>query len=251
MRSSPMTPVNFAGGDVTQVFVLENRSALVSDAMIASYIPAWTTQLNDHLRAFWRSIPDFSITTGTVEQALTGGAWGVYFEDGISAKGDLGYHDIESGMPVLRIDCQAAQTYGYSVSEIGGHEFCETAVDPFVRNISRGPWGLALAEVCDLFVLPNTTYHIGGVEVPNFTTPAFWGLGSAPRLDMRGLLAPGQVFPYLPPGAYATVMAPGASAWSTLPNVNAELTPAELALVRHRSKESARCAVLCHQGAST
>ena len=228
---------------MTQTIVLENQSQITSTATLQSYVPAWLTFLNSHVRAFWTSIPVFALEFGTVEQALKGGAWGAYFQDGIPIKSDLGYHDVETGLPVMRIDCQAARDDGYSVSEIGAHELGEAAVDPFIENTVRGSWGLALAEICDLFIMPGMTYTEGGVELPNFTTQAFWGIGPAARLDMKGLLKPNQVFPYLPPGGYAMVVPPGAAAWS-MTNSTAELKPQELIVAQHRSQESARCAVL-------
>lgn len=234
---------------MTQTIVLENQSHLVSDADLQSYIPAWSVQLNEHLRAFWPGLPVFALQIGTVEAAKSSGAWGAYFQDGIPVAGDLGYHDVETGLPILRIDCKGAHDYGYSVSEVASHEFCEAAVDPFVRNIVRGPWGQVLAEVCDAFVVPGMTYNIGAIELSNFATSAYFGVAAAPRLDMKGLLKPDQLFPYLPAGGYALTIPQGQNAWTTLRGSAADLAPEHAAAADYRAAHSERLSAMLNRGA--
>ena len=221
---------------MTTTVILENQSAITTDADLDSFIPAWMTFLNDHVRAFWPDIGYFSLMRGTY---TPGDRWGMIFQDGIPIKTDLGYHDVESGMPVLRIDCAAARDDGYTVSEIGGHELGEAAVDPLCHTYAAGAWGTALVEICDMFIMPGMSYNINGVEVPNFSTPSFWHKGVAARLDMKGQLT--AAFPTLPRGAYSMIIPPGQNAWqmsyATAPGMPKE----EYALMQNRALRSARC----------
>jgi len=185
----------------------------------------------------------FALSIGIIAGS---GQRGVYFQDGIPIKSDLGYHDIETGLPIARVDCLAAKNDNYAVSEITGHELCEMAVDPDVTNIITGSWGETLVEICDLFIMPGMTYHIGGIEVPNFTTQAFWGIGPAVRLDMKGSLQPGQVYPYLPPAAYVMNKPPGATAWK-MGFSTAEVAPEHQQMAANRAAQSARCQVLLNR----
>jgi hypothetical protein len=222
--------------------VLENRSAQLSLASLTSYQAAWTVMLNQHLRWGWPALPEFSLQIGTTGAPST---YGVIFQDGIAVAGDMGYHDEETGLPIAHVDVAGTLADGYTVSDVGGHELAEMAVDPAVTNIVRGAWGQALAECCDSFIMPGMTYNYGGIELPNFTTQAYWGLGACSRLDMRGLLTTGQLFPYLPEGGYATVMGPGASAWAMTHGAFVPETPADVRLAAtRRMTMSARCAVL-------
>jgi hypothetical protein len=199
---------------MTQLFIVKNTSALITDVQIQAFIPDWKIQLNDHLRGFWRNLPMYDIQIG--EPGSVQGAWNVFFQDGLEIKTDLGYHDVESGLPVIRIDAQAAKQYGYEVSEVGSHELCEAAVDPNETSFATGPWGTLLAETCDPFIMPWMPYKINNTTVANFVTPKYYGMGDSSRLDMKGMLTMDQVYPYAPPGAYFTIMPPGTTQWKVV-----------------------------------
>jgi hypothetical protein len=221
-----------------QTIVLENRSSKLSDADLDTYIQAWSFQLNEQLRWGWPDLPQFQLLSGTV----TRGVWGVVFQDGIPIKTDMGYHDKETGSPIAYVDVAGTLADGYTVSEVGSHELCEMAVDPDVTNYVTGPWGTALAETCDPFIMPWMTYKIEAIEVANFTTRKFWGLGECDRLDMKGMLNPSQVFPYLPDGGYAMVQPPG-GVWGLRPAafLTHAVTNAQADAARRRAATSARC----------
>lgn len=221
---------------MTISIVCENQSAILADSDLDRYMAAWTIQLNQHLAAFWPAVDHYyslyrGIAAGSGQRAMI-------FQDGIPVKSDLGYHDVESGQVTMRIDCAAARDDGYQVSEIGSHELCEQAVDAQCQTYSDGAWGRALVEVCDMFIMPGMTYNINGVEVANFTTPSFWHLGPAARLDMKGqLTAP---FPTVPQGAYTMIIPPGLNAWKMTFATAPEMPPALRTLMLSRAGRSAR-----------
>lgn len=227
---------------MTQVVVIENRSQYVAASSVAGWLPSLTVYLNEHVRSFWTDAPVFELTVGTP----TAGTWPAYLEDG-STQPDLGYHDVETGYPTIHVDVTLCMQYNIAVTDAFSHELAEAAADPQCTRFVDGAWGRALAEICDPFVLPQYTYAIDGVTVANFVSPAFYGLGASPRLDMKGVLQPGQVFPYLPEGGCAMVAAPGQR--FALTSSPAMLPPGLLQLALARREASRRCRYMSQSAA--
>lgn len=225
---------------MTQIIVIQNSSKLLSDEALSPILAAIRIQLNEHVRAFWPTLDVVDLQAGLYAPAR--GVWGAILQDGSPIPADLGYHDKESGEPVARIDVQASLRINYSVSSVLSHELCEMYVDPYVSNTVSGPWGDALAEICDPFIMPYMDYRIGEVDVANFTTDAYWQKGDASRLDMKGMLNPSQIFPYMPEGGYAMVRPPG-GAWGlkTAPFRTRAVSVEAAEEAARRATQSARC----------
>jgi hypothetical protein len=233
---------------MTQTIIIENQSKLVAQADLDRYVSALMVQLNEHIQPFWQpvdsSIGYFSLQYGT---AFNSGQWGLIIQDGLDIKSDLGYHD-DKGFPCARVDAQGAQSDGTAISDLMSHELNEMACDPYVQRLISGPWGKALCEVSDPFLMPQQSYDINGVRMANFTTPEYWGLGKSGRLDMKGILQPGQAFPYMPDGGYSMILPPDGGPWKLTFAPMIDPTPHELAKCRRYIFNHMRYAVLTTPG---
>jgi hypothetical protein len=115
--------------------------------------------------------------------------WHLYFMEHSDQEGALGYHDEETGLPILKVfvaDCERA---GIAPSACASHELAEALVDPWLRRSEQDPKGRFWAcEVGD--PVQSSTYEVfevPGVVLQNFVYPAWFG--EAPgQLDHLALI---------------------------------------------------------------
>jgi hypothetical protein len=102
------------------------------------------------------------------------GYWPIVVQDALDDPGALGYHTDEHHQPYALVE--ATRDWTVTVS----HELLEMLADPFGNRLwvahdpklGSGSQVRLLIEVCD--PCEAVTYSIGGVEVSDFVTPAYY-----------------------------------------------------------------------------
>ncbi|HZT79618.1 MAG TPA: hypothetical protein VFA26_05335 [Gemmataceae bacterium] len=116
------------------------------------------------------------------------GAWPLYFLDDAGQDGVLGEHDDPDAEgprpPEGFVYVRTARQYGEPVSVVAGHELAELLVDPATNLAALSPRERWVAlEVCD--PVQAHTFTVGGLAVPDFVLPAWFG-GPGSRFDHLG-----------------------------------------------------------------
>jgi hypothetical protein len=177
-----------------------NRSTVVTDAGIATLLPALQTQISRDFAPFWG--------TGTTLHFVGSGQpdpghWRCLVLDHSDQAGDLGYHIDNNGVPEARIFAAEDMKDGSLLSVTVSHELLEMLADPTANRVFQIGTTTYIVEVADPVEADDDGYDIDGVRVSNFATPRYFGMtnpGNDPRFDFRWLLTAG--IPTLRPGGY-------------------------------------------------
>src|SRR5437870_13189458 len=96
----------------------------------------------------------------------------------------LGYHDLSpSGMPLGKAFAGEDIRNGLQWPVTVSHEMCEMLADPdvnltvFVQDANPTSGVLYAYENCDACEADSLAYSMGGVKVPDFVYPAWFGAG--------------------------------------------------------------------------
>jgi hypothetical protein len=201
-----------------------NQSTLLSDEEVAAICRALSVQGTHHIARAW-DLDHVSVQP----RSRRAEDWHLEFLDHSDQEGALGYHDSESGLPILRIFAADCKDAGVSPSACASHELAEAMVDPWLRRAEQDSKGRFWAcEVGD--PVQSSIYEIEGVEVQNFVYPAWFG--EAPgKLDALGVVKqPLEV----PQGGYAQHFNPS-KGWES---IGAELGAGHTRPSRRRDKHS-------------
>lgn len=183
--------------------LLVNKSALVTDTDVATFVPLENLHL---LAAF---TPAWGIAGTLYFGSAPAGAWVFTLQDGLDQPGDLAYHyDDATGAPDAFIDVKGCQDSGSDWRTVLDHEIKEALVDP--SCVLMGTDGITIRECCD--PVEESLIVEGGVPFANFVLPRYFGLGSAHTMfDYNGVLS--GPAPALGPGGYLEQDINGA--WAT------------------------------------
>ena len=197
------------------LLAITNQSTLVSDAEIASYIPALQRQVTEDFEPAW----GIGAQLIFYKRKLPPNAYQIIVKDEAPEEGYLGYHFHANGYPVAEIFAKDDLVEDKTVSDTLSHEILEMLVDPAVnlyayRPASRGRRERGyFYEVCD--PVQTVHYKIDGVKVINFVYPEWyeyaWPKGSR-KFDHKGKLS--EPFEILK-GCYADVREAGVG-WKTI-----------------------------------
>lgn len=131
--------------------------------------------------------------------------WWLGLFDRPDQPGALGYHEhTPAGLPLMKVFPALCEQDGVPWSSCASHELLETLADPECSWASQDvlTGNFYALEVCD--PVEADTYDVDGVQVSNFVTPSYFGMGD--RYDYMGTL----VAPFtLRPGGYCQVFVPG------------------------------------------
>lgn len=164
--------------------VLVNKSTILSDVEITRCAVALEVQLQRDFAPHWG-------IDGTVQamSSAPAGALPVYILDDSDQAGALGYHDNDPKLgPFGRVFAKTDRQYGLNWTVTTSHEVLELAADPFVVSTAQiNRTSFTALEVCDAVEADADGYVIGGTQVSDFVTPAWFGAGTGP-VDFRKLL---------------------------------------------------------------
>lgn len=175
------------------------NSAAVPDAEIAAFVAAAPAFLASYLAPFW---PETAGMTLQATGPAPGGARLVLAAT-TTHPGTAGFHDPADG-DIVEID--ACRQYGMPWTVAAFHELSEGAVNPNLTRFAQidGRW--YPVEIADPCIADTFLIAIGGrrtVAAPNFSTPAYWGIGSGDRYDLMEKIAePLAVAKKPPPGGW-------------------------------------------------
>lgn len=188
--------------------------ALINDEGISSAdMQTLATALKtfcDKVTAAW-NLPAVSVVT-----APTPGAWVIHLTEAKRMQGALGYHNVESGLPVAYVSLKAVvgklwgryyparffkkiqispAIYSEGLISVICHEVAEMLCDPAINTVSAKDsqgrqW---LVEVCDHCAGSYSTITVNGnvCVLPDVTTPAFYDVnGKAPFTLFNSVKAP-------------------------------------------------------------
>jgi hypothetical protein len=101
--------------------------------------------------------------------------WQLIFLEHSDQANALGYHEDQvDGLPIMKVFVQDCEEAGVSPSSCASHELAEAMVDPDLIRLtldeSKGrAWFCEVGDPAQAF-----TYDIGGIEVQDFVTPAWF-----------------------------------------------------------------------------
>ncbi len=200
-----------------------NESTVVSDAELASWLPAFKVYVN-HVRAYW---PRPTTLEVAAKGAIPDDGWTLLLLDDADQAGALGYHDYTpGGKPISKCFCKTDQQAGYSQTVTITHELAEMMVDPWISELFQvSDTQLYAKEVGDPVEADEFGYHIsaGGqqpVLVSDFVTPAWFIPGHpGPVYDhAKHCTAPLQILA----GGYMSVFVSGRG-WTQITHDGAEV----------------------------
>ena len=200
------------------LIAIKNDSTLLTDAAVASLVPALQRQVTEHFQPAW----GVGAQIVFAERRVPRHAYRIVVLDEAGSKEDegyLGYHFQSDGSPVAYIFARDDMRDNATISDTLSHEILEMLVDPAVNlyayRPARGgrPDRGYFYEVCDPVQYHH--YRIDGVAVCDFVYPEWyeyiWPKVSR-KFDHLGLLEePFQILP----GCYADVREAGRG-WRTL-----------------------------------
>jgi hypothetical protein len=213
-----------------------NESSVISDALIQKYVAAVNTQANRDFARFWGYGGNLSFFPKNA--AFPKGYWQVVILDTSDQAGALGYHDYTSeGQPIGKIFAKSDLDSGSSVSVTLSHEVLEMLGDPGINLSAMLDTGssqkLYAYETCDAVEADELGYKIGGIQVSDFVTPAWFEPYPGMKYSFMGRVKA----PFtLAPGGYISVLDlqnPG-QGWQ---QITAQKTPKKY---DHRAKVGSR-----------
>jgi hypothetical protein len=177
ITASPLVPVTGLK-EVGPYIAIVNRSTVLSDADLASIVPALQTQLDRDFSPVWGIGANLSFVGKNSQPGP--GMWQVLVVDDSDQAGALGYHDLtDEGLPLshvfARTDIQNHLSWSVTVS----HELLEMLVDPDINltafvQMSDTVGVLYAYEVCDACEDDIFAYPINGVKVSDFVYPTWF-----------------------------------------------------------------------------
>jgi hypothetical protein len=145
-----------------------NHSTSVTDDNVVAVMEAIREQVHADFGPIWH--------TGCREQfagAVAQSDWVIEILDNADVQGALGYHDLESGRPWMKVFAQTCAEYGVAWSSCASHEVLEALADPYIdRTIQTKSSTFTAIEVCD--PCETITYNVNGIEVSDFVTPRWF-----------------------------------------------------------------------------
>lgn len=159
---------------MTDIAIIRQTSVQITPAEMQATIDEINRALRQEIYAYWGTWATVWIN------APPPGSWQVILQDTLDQPGDLGYHVDTTGLPTARIAVPFCIEYKDDWRTCVAHEIFEMVVNPTAAAMV-GPY---LKEICDPVV--GQQYRDW---VPNFVTPAYFGLGTHnPPYDYMQLL---------------------------------------------------------------
>lgn len=207
---------------VQTLYIRNLAPQYISDAQIERDIPAWEQAVNVDFARYWHTTQFKLVFIGT-RPAPVGAMSAVFVKKG-PVKGALAYHWLGGNAPAITVYAGTDDYYGFDNSVSFTHELFELAADPVTSYLNVGyPSGYYWLQKrnSDLKIQFNSAvgwfnevadpveadfYRIGGVEISDFVTPAWFNDGVGQRFDFMGLAQ--QPF-WIRPGGYAQFLDAG------------------------------------------
>lgn len=149
---------------------------------------ALQVQLHRDFAPVWGTDGTIVVTTRLKADPLSW--WLVILNDSDQA-GALGYHDLSAnGYPLGKVFAATDQKFNLSSSVTASHELLEMAADPYIDGLKgvlnvNGQPRIYACEVADPVEADNLGYAIGGVQVSDFVTPAWFHPGEPGPFSFR------------------------------------------------------------------
>lgn len=164
-----------------------NKSSVVTPAAFAAAVAACQVQVTRDFAPIWNM--DALVIAAPADVATER----ILVLDTSDQAGALGYHDLESDVPIGYVFAKTTIEDGDRWEATLSHELLEQLLDPDAIRCAQAKFknrmSMMALEACD--PVENDEYGINGVPVSNFITPE-WFLNSPPagkRLDFMGKLS--------------------------------------------------------------
>jgi hypothetical protein len=189
---------------------LINKSTVLSDATIQSWVPAFTKYANQ-VRNWWPRQAGSVIWVPKEKEPAE--AWKVIFADTSDEANALGYHNYTpGGRPVSYVFAGDDIKYGYSPSATATHEIGEMIADPWISELFQVSDQYCYAkEIADPVEDDRFAYNITipgfpAVLCSNFVLPNWFIPGATGKFDfMSHVTKPLQLLS----GGYMSVLVSG------------------------------------------
>lgn len=213
-----------------------NKSTVLSDATIQSWIPAFNKYANQ-VRLSWPRQAGSVIWVPKEKEPAE--AWKVIFADTSDQAGALGYHDFTpGGRPVSYVFAADDIKYGYSPSVTATHEISEMIADPWISELFQVSDNYCYAkEIADPVEADQFSYNIVIPGFPpvlcsDFVFPNWFIPGSTGKFDHQGYVTkPLQLLK----GGYMSVLVSG-KGWTQIYGETHDGTPVAVAADEEKSK---------------
>lgn len=191
---------------MTQIINIINQATTPLGQDLVAIVQAQQWYIDKCLAPIWNVSATLQIALNVDPLAIN-----ILLLDKSDVEGALGYHDLESGLPVGRVFIQTALENGEIPSVTLAHELAELLVDPFCESlvINSDTGTVYPYEICDA-VEENTFAAPNGVLLSNFVYPEWfqaWKTAPNTQYDyLKVLTTPFQ----LAAGGYITAIREGA-----------------------------------------
>jgi hypothetical protein len=197
---------------VTELRLVWLNHSSLSDGEVSRVAASIALQVVDDFAPIWGTL----IRAFAFDDVPAAGDWVVEVLDDSDVKGALGYHDLSSGVPWMKVFQKTCAQYDVTWSSCASHEVLEGLADPYVdRTIQVGPQRFFALEVCDPVEVIG--YDKNGVEVSDFVTPQWFDGHAFDKLNWldtvlkpRQLLKGGYIGVWTPTRGWGTKNAEGA-----------------------------------------
>lgn len=189
------------------IFVI-NKSSVVTDAQIQSWLPAFNVFVG-HVCEWWPRSVSLVWCPPDKEPPL---AWKLVFADKSDQAGDLGYHDFTpDGRPISYVFAADVKADGSSIPVTATHEIAEMIADPWIsESFQISNTRFFAKEICDPCEADEFAYSIkvqpfAAVKVSDFVLPKWFIPKSTGQFDRNKKIdAPLKILP----GGYMSVYTP-------------------------------------------
>ncbi len=155
---------------MTQTINIVNQAKTPLGQDLNAIVDACQWYVDACLKPIWNVSATIKVATIPIANAIN-----MLLLDTSDVEGALGYHDLESGLPIARIFIKTALENGEIVSGTISHELAELLVDPFCQSlvINNDTGTVYPYEVCDaveesMFSAPN------GIQLSDFVYPEWF-----------------------------------------------------------------------------
>ena len=151
-----------------------NACTVLTDAEIASWVPAFHDQLvQDYAPSWMIDGSPAELMFSPKDKPPPADAWWITVVDHLQLAGALGYHDLTpAGAPMGLVGAQDALDDGVTPSSDANHELLEMIGDPFITTCVQYGNLFYAKELCDPCEVAG--YEVKGVAVSNFILPGYF-----------------------------------------------------------------------------
>lgn len=172
-----------------------NQSTAVKDVDVLACVKALQIQVGSDFYQYWGISAQLNFHPSKIAPP---NAWQLVILDDSDQADALGYHELTpTGLPLGKVFANSDLQAGTSWTVTASHELLEMLADPDINDVAEvdnadGSITMYAKEVCDAVEADALGYHVQGVLLSNFVTPAWFmpNIGRAPFDFQRIITTP-------------------------------------------------------------